>query len=221
MSAMTDTKICGIKTVEALEAAIAGGARWIGLVLYEKSPRNMPIETAAALADMARGRVSVVVLLVDPGDDRLNDVIHRVGPDFIQLHGNESPERIAAIRAAFGVRIIKAVGVRTEADVKAALAFAQPGIADLVLFDAKPPSGAEMPGGHGIPFDWTILAAVPVDMSYMLAGGLTPGNVRDAILKTGAPAVDVSSGVETGPGEKSPELIQRFLQAVKTAKQSL
>lgn len=218
---MTDAKICGIKTPEALEAAIAGGARWIGLVLYEKSPRNMPIDTAAALADMARGRVSVVVLLVDPGDDRISDVMHRVGPDLIQLHGDESPERVAAIRSTFSIRVIKAVGVRTEADVKAALAYAQPGIADLLLFDAKPPNGADMPGGHGIPFDWTILSAVPVDMPYMLAGGLTPGNVRDAILKTGAPAVDVSSGVETGPGEKSPELIERFLLAVKTAKQSL
>lgn len=218
---MTDAKICGIKTPAALEAAIAGGARWIGLVLYEKSPRNMPIDTAAALADMARGRVSVVVLLVDPGDDRISDVMHRVGPDLIQLHGDESPERVAAIRSTFSIRVIKAVGVRTEADVKAALAYAQPGIADLLLFDAKPPNGADMPGGHGIPFDWTILSAVPVDMPYMLAGGLTPGNVRDAILKTGAPAVDVSSGVETGPGEKSPELIERFLLAVKTAKQTL
>ena len=218
---MTDAKICGIKTPEALEAAIAGGARLIGLVLYEKSPRNMPIDTAAALADMARGRVSVVVLLVDPGDDRISDVMHRVGPDLIQMHGDESPERVAALRSTFSIRVIKEVGVRTEADVKAALAYAQPGIADLLLFDAKPPNGADMPGGHGIPFDWTILSAVPVDMPYMLAGGLTPGNVRDAILKTGAPAVDVSSGVETSPGEKSPELIQSFLQAVKTAKQTL
>lgn len=218
---MTDTKICGIKTPEALEAAIAGGARWIGLVLYEKSPRNMPLATAAALADMARGRVSVVVLTVDPGDDRLAEVVQAVAPDMIQLHGQESPERVAAIRAAFGVRIIKAVGVRTEADVKAAVRYAAPGIADLVLFDAKPPAGVEIPGGHGIPFDWTILAAVPVDMPYMLAGGLNPGNVRECVLKTGAPAVDVSSGVETAPGEKSPELIARFLQAVKTAKQTL
>ena len=218
---MTDTKICGIKTSEALAAAIAGGARWIGLVLYEKSPRNMPLATAAALADMARGRVSIVVLMVDPGDDRISDVMHNVGPDLIQLHGQESPERVAAIRATFGVRIIKAVGVRTEADVKAALAYAAPGVADIVLFDARPPVGAEMPGGHGVPFDWQILAAVPVDMPYMLAGGLTPDNVREAILKTGAPFVDVSSGVETAPGEKSPELIQRFLQAVKTAKQTL
>lgn len=219
---MTDVKICGIKSDEALEAAIAAGARWIGLVLYEKSPRNMPLETAEALADLARGRVGIVVLLVDPGDDRLSDVVHRVGPDLIQLHGQETPERVAAIRATYDTRIIKAVGVRTEADVKAALPYYAPGKrADIVLFDAKPPEGAQMPGGHGVAFDWTILSAVPLDMPYMLAGGLTPDNVREALKLTGAPYLDVSSGVETAPGEKSPQLIRRFLQAVKTAKETL
>ncbi len=219
---MTDAKICGIKTSEALEAAIAGGARWIGLVLYEKSPRNMPLKTAEALADLARGRASVVVLLVNPPDDRLAEVLHHVGPDILQLHGQESLERVAEIRSAFDVRIIKAVGVATEADVANAFAYHAPGrLADLVLLDAKPPPGSETTGGHGIPFDWRILSAVPIDSPYMLAGGLTPDNVRQAILKTGAPYVDVSSGVETAPGEKSPELIRRFLQAVKTAKQTL
>lgn len=219
---MTDTKICGIKTSEALEAAISGGARWIGLVLHDKSPRNMPLATAAALADQARGRAAIVVLLVDPGGDRIADVVRAVGPHFIQLHGQESPERVAAIRSAFATRIIKAVGVRNEADVKNALAYYRPGvIADLLLFDAKPPQGAERTGGHGIPFDWQILSAVPVDMPYLLAGGLTPDNVREAIRMTGAPAVDVSSGVETAPGEKSPDLIRGFLQAVKTAIETL
>ncbi|MGD9668500.1 MAG: phosphoribosylanthranilate isomerase [Hyphomicrobiaceae bacterium] len=219
---MTDTKICGIKTSEALEAAISGGARWIGLVLHDKSPRNMPLATAAALADQARGRASIVVLLVDPGDDRLADVVRVVGPHFIQLHGHESPERVAAIRKTFGTRIIKAVGVQNESEVRTALAYYKPGIiADLILFDAKPPQGAERTGGHGIPFDWQILSAVPVGMPYILAGGLTPDNVREAVRMTGAPAVDVSSGVETAPGEKSPELIRGFLQAVKTAMETL
>lgn len=219
---MTDAKICGIKTSEALEAAIAGGARWVGFVLHDKSPRNMPLETAAALADQARGRAAIVVLLVDPGDDRIADVVRAVGPHFIQLHGNEPVERVKAIRATFGTRIIKAVGVHSEADVKAALAYYKPGaIADLMLFDAKPPPGAERTGGHGTPFDWQILSAVPVGMPYLLAGGLTPDNVREAIRATGAPAVDVSSGVETAPGQKSPELIRGFLQAVKTAMETL
>ncbi len=219
---MTDTKICGIKTSEALEAAISGGARWIGLVLHEKSPRNLPLKTAAALADQARGRAAIVVLLADPGDDRLADVVRAVGPHFIQLHGHETPERVAAIRSTFGTRIIKAVGARSEADVRDALTYYKPGIiADLLLFDAKPPPGAERAGGHGIPFDWQILSAVPVGMPYLLAGGLTPDNIREAIRMTGAPAVDVSSGVETAPGEKSPELIRDFLQAVKTAMETL
>ncbi len=219
---MTDTKICGIKTREALEAAISGGARWIGLVLYDKSPRNMPLETAAALAHEARGRAAIVVLLVNPQDDRIADVIGKVGPQFIQLHGQESPERVAAIRRTFGTRIIKAVGVHSEADVTKALAYYKPGVmADLLLFDAKPPPGAERTGGHGSSFDWQILSAVPVGMPYLLAGGLTPDNVREAIHMTGAPAVDVSSGVETAPGEKSPELIGGFLQAVKTAMETL
>lgn len=219
---MTDAKICGIKTSEALEAAIAGGARFIGLVLHEKSPRNMPMETAAALADIARGRVLVVVLLVDPSDERVAQVSAVVRPDMLQLHGQETPERVAAIRSISQLPVIKAVGVTTEADVRSALAYHHPGVlADLVLFDAKPPAGSQVPGGRGLAFDWQILAAVPVDMPYMLAGGLNPDNVRDCVLKTGAPAVDVSSGVETAPGEKSPELIARFLQAVKTAKQTL
>lgn len=219
---MTDTKICGIKTSEALEAAIRGGARWIGLVLYEKSPRNMPLATAAALADQARGRAAVVVLVVDPTDERLADIVRDVQPNFIQLHGHESLERVAEIRRTFGTRIIKAVGVHDETDVRNALAYDKPGtIADLILFDAKPPRGAERPGGFGVAFNWQVLSAIPVGMPYFLAGGLTPDNVREAIRMTGAPAVDVSSGVETAPGEKSPELIVGFLQAVKTAMETL
>lgn len=219
---MTDAKICGIKTEAALEAAIAGGAQFVGLVLHPKSPRNMPLETAVALAEMARGRAAVVLLLVDPTDDRLAEVIPAVAPDFIQLHGEETPERVTAIRTVYGTPIIKAIGVRQEADVARAMEYLKPGrCADLLLFDAQPPQNAERSGGHGIAFDWSILSAVPMDTPYLLAGGLTPENVREAIRLTGAPGVDVSSGVETAPGEKSPELIGRFLQAVKTAMETL
>ncbi|MGD9802574.1 MAG: phosphoribosylanthranilate isomerase [Hyphomicrobiaceae bacterium] len=219
---MTDAKICGIKTAEALEAAIEAGARWVGFVLFEKSPRNLPLETAAALAGMARGRVRTVVLLVDPDDAKVRDVARVVAPDYLQLHGRESPDRVGEIARLSGLPVIKAVGVATEADVRAAFRYREaPAKANLVLLDAKPPAGAAMPGGHGLTFDWRILSAVPVDMPYMLAGGLTPDNVREAIGRTGAPSVDVSSGVEVAPGDKSAELIRHFLQAVKTANEAL
>lgn len=218
----TEAKICGIRGEAALEAALLGGARWIGLVFVAKSPRHLDIARAAELAALARGRVKIVALVADADDAEIASVLSGVAPDMLQLHGHETVERVAAIRQRFAVAIIKAVGVATEADVAAAFRYHAPGrLADLVLLDAKAPPGSDLKGGHGIPFDWQILAAVPVDMPYMLAGGLNPGNVRDCILKTGAPAVDVSSGVETAPGEKSPELIHRFLQAVKTAKQTL
>lgn len=219
---MTSAKICGIRGEAALEAALDGGARFIGLVFVAKSPRNIDIARAAEIAALARGRIRIVALLADADDALIAAVVAGVAPDMLQLHGRETPERVADIRARFGLPLIKAVGVASQADVAAAFAYYAPGrLADLVLLDAKPPPGAEITGGHGVPFDWRILAAVPIDTPYMLAGGLTPDNVREAILKTGAPYVDVSSGVETGPGEKSPELIERFLLAVKTAKQSL
>ncbi|MFN3867888.1 MAG: phosphoribosylanthranilate isomerase [Hyphomicrobiaceae bacterium] len=218
----TEAKICGIRGEAALEAALNGGARWIGLVFVARSPRCLDISRAAELAALARGRIKIVALVADADDAEIDTIVRGVGPDVLQLHGHETMERVAAIRARFGVPVIKAVGVATAADVAAAFRYHAPGrLADLVLLDAKAPPGSDLKGGHGAPFDWMILSAVPIDVPYMLAGGLNPGNVRDCILKTGAPAVDVSSGVETAPGEKSPELIQRFLQAVKTAKQRL
>ena len=219
---MTGAKIWGGSGEAALEAALDGGARFIGLVFFPKSPRNVSIARAAEIAALARGRIRIVALLVDPDDALIEAVVEDVAPDMLQLHGRETADRVAEIRARFKVPLVKAVGVASEADVAAAFAFHAPGrLADLVLLDAKPPPGSEITGGHGIPFDWRILSAVPIDTPYMLAGGLTPDNVREAIRKTGAPYVDVSSGVETAPGEKSPELIRRFLQAVKTAKQTL
>ena len=219
---MTDAKICGIRGEAALEAALNGGARWIGLVFVATSPRNLDIARAAALAALARGRIKIVALVAEADDGEIDAIVRGVGPDMLQLHGHETLERVQAIRERFGLPIINAVGVATESDVAAAFRYHAPGrLADLILLDAKAPPGTDLKGGHGIPFDWTILSAVPIDVPYMLAGGLNPGNVRDCILKTGAPFVDVSSGVEFAPGEKSPELIQRFLQAVKTAKQTL
>lgn len=213
----TDAKICGVKTVEAVEAAVAGGAGYIGLVFFAKSPRNIGLVDAAALADLARGRTRIVALLVDADDGAIADIVANVRPDVLQLHGAETPERVAAIKRKFGLPVIKALKVATAEDAKAAFRF---NAADIILFDAAPPKDAAMPGGHGATFDWSLLASVRGRLPFMLSGGLTPENVTDAIARTGAAAVDVSSGVESAPGVKDPERIRRFLQAVKASKQT-
>ena len=216
-----EAKICGIKTEAALNAALDGGARYIGLVLVAKSPRHVDVATAAKLALHARGRAHVVALLVDPDDALVRYVVREVAPDLLQLHGGESIERMKAIRRLAGKPVIKAVGVSQIGDVTAAMAYFEPGhAADIILFDAKPPKDATRTGGHGKVFDWSILQGVPKGVSWMLSGGLTPDNVVEAIRRTAAPLVDVSSGVESAPGVKDAELIRRFLQAVKTAKQT-
>jgi phosphoribosylanthranilate isomerase len=215
-----DVKICGLKTESALEAALANGADYVGLVFHEASPRNIDLSTARKLAGKARGRAKIVVLLVDPDDSRLDEVIAAAGPDVIQLHGEETPERVAEIARRLGLPVMKAVKVNCAEDAQNALAYK--GKADLILFDAKAPEDrpGALPGGNGIAFDWQALEGVRGKMDYMLAGGLTPLNVAEAIRMTGARAVDVSSGVEAGPGEKDPELIRRFLHAAKTANQA-
>jgi phosphoribosylanthranilate isomerase len=211
-----DVKICGLRTEAALEAALSGGADYVGLVFHEASPRNLDLATAQRLAEKARGKAKVVVLLVDPDDRRLEEVVAAVDPDMIQLHGSETPERAAAIAERFKRPVLKAVKVATAADAQAALSY---GAADLILFDAKAPEDrpGALPGGNGVAFDWQVLEGVRGKLAYMLAGGLTPLNVAEAIRLTGATAVDVSSGVESRPGEKDVELIRRFLHAAKTA----
>ena len=210
----TKVKICGLKTAETMQVAVEAGADFVGLVLFPPSPRNVSLETAAALADCARGRAKVVVLLVDADDALVADVVGKVRPDFLQLHGDETPERVTAIRARWGIPVIKAIKVETAADAEMALSYA--GIADMILFDAKPPPDATRPGGHGTAFQWQVLDTVKDRIGpFMLSGGLDPGNVAAAIAATGAPMVDVSSGVEVRRGEKSPDLIRRFLAAAK------
>ncbi len=177
-------------------------------------------DEARALADKARGQAKVVALFVDPDDALLAEVVEAVAPDIIQLHGAELPARVAEIAQRFGRPVMKAVTVAGAADVQAALAYA--GKADRILFDAKAPmdDADALPGGNGVAFDWQALVGLEGRIDYMLAGGLTPANVGDAIRSTGARAVDVSSGVESRPGEKDPELIRRFIHAAKTAKQT-
>ena len=215
-----EVKICGLKTEAALEAALAGGADYVGLVFCAASPRNLDLGTAQTLARRARGRAKIVTLLVDPDDALLSEVIAAVEPDIIQLHGSETPQRVAEIAKRFGRPVLKAVKVAAAADALSALSYA--GKADRILFDAKPAAGAEgaLPGGNGVAFDWQALVAVLGKLDYMLSGGLTPANVAEAIRLTGATAVDVSSGVERRRGEKDVELIRSFLHAAKTAKQA-
>lgn len=210
-----EVKICGLSTAETVETAIAAGADYVGLVLYPRSPRGVDLATARALAAVARGKAQIVVLMVDPDDDVLARALGEIAPDMLQLHGSEAPERVRAIRARHGKRVMKAIKVATAADAGAA--FDYRGIADLILFDAKPPQDADRPGGHGRPFDWHVLDAVRDQVAFMLSGGLDADNVADAIRATRAGAVDVSSGVETRPGVKDPALIRRFIAAAKSA----
>ena len=213
-----DAKICGINSDAAMDAALDGGARYVGLVFFARSPRNVDLATAARLSARARGRATIVALVVDPDDRQLADIVGQVSPDMIQLHGRETPERTAEIVKLIKRPVMKAIPVASARDADRALQFSS--VADLILFDAKPPVGpGSLPGGNGVAFDWNLIASVKDRVPFMLSGGLTPGNVADAIRQTGAHSVDVSSGVEVSPGVKSPELIRHFLQAVKAAKQ--
>ena len=189
----------------------------MGLVFFPPSPRNLSPEAARPLAAQARGRAKIVALMVDPDDALLDAVVAAVDPDLLQLHGEESPERVAEVRRRWAKPVMKAIKVETAEDAEAALRYR--GIADLILFDARAPKDSPLPGGNGAPFDWRALAGVKDQVAYMLSGGLTPDNVAEAIRVTGAAIVDVSSGVEARPGEKDPELIRRFLRAAKAANQ--
>ncbi len=208
----TKVKICGLRTEAALDAALEGGADYVGFVFFAPSPRNVAPEAAAALTAKARGRATIVALLVDPDDALIESVVASVAPEMLQLHGEESPERVREIRRRWGRPVMKAIKVQTAEDAAAALRYPD---AALILFDARPPAGATRPGGHGAAFDWHVLDGIKDKVPFMLSGGLTPENVAEAIYSTGAAAVDVSSGVESRPGEKDPELIRRFLRAAK------
>ena len=186
-------KICGLKTEAAVAAALDAGADYVGFVFYSPSPRSVSPDVAASLARLARGRARIVALFVDPDDALLDEVVRKVEPDLIQLHGKETPERVANIRARFGRPVMKAISVETRADADRALSYRD--AANLFLFDAKAPrelAGA-LPGGNGIAFDWRALDGVRDKVRFMLSGGLNPGNVAEAIRLTAAEAVDVSS----------------------------
>lgn len=211
----TKVKICGLKTESALEVALDGGADYVGLVFFPPSPRYVTLARAAAMAAKARYRAKVVALLVDPDEALIADVLAAATPDILQLHGQETPERVAEIRSRWGVPIMKAVAVETVEDARAGMRFSP--VADLILFDARAPAASTRPGGNGAPFDWRLLTGVTGSAPFALSGGLTPDNVAEAIRITGAEVVDVSSGVESRPGEKDGELIRLFLQRAKRA----
>ena len=210
---MTSAKICGLSTPDAVAAAIDGGAGFVGFMFFDKSPRNVAPDLAGRLAAPARAAgVKIVAVTVDPDDATLDRIIAGVKPDLIQLHGSETPGRAAEIRTRTGLGIIKALPVSEAADL--AWAWGYEPFADHMMFDAKPPKNADRPGGLGAKFDWTILKGRSFPRPWFLAGGLDPWNVADAVAASGAPMVDVSSGVERGPGVKDPALISAFLAAL-------
>lgn len=210
---MTGIKICGIDRAEALEAAIAARASHVGFVFFPPSPRFLKSADAAALATQAKGRITRVGLFVDPDDATLAEGV-ATSLDAIQLHGEESPARVAEVKARFGIEVWKVLPVATSGDV--ARAGAYHGAADFLLFDAKTPKGA-LPGGMGLRFDWSLLADYRGVTPWGLAGGLNAGNVAEAIQRTGAPLVDASSGVESAPGVKDVAKIAAFCAAAHKA----
>ena len=212
-----DIKICGLKTAETIDRALKRGATHIGFIFFEKSPRYIEPDVAGRLADAVRGKAKIVAVMVNPTNDDLDEIVALLRPDIIQLHGDESPERVLTIKAVYGLPVMKAFSVRTSDDLKRVEAYI--GIADRFLFDAKPPKGSELPGGNGVSFDWSLLDWLDGSVDYMLSGGLNKDNIADALIITKAPGIDVSSGVESAPGAKSVAMIDEFFDAVEKAYQ--
>lgn len=204
-------KICGLRTVADVKAVAVAGAAYMGLVFFAKSPRNLTLAQARELALAAPVGLAKVALVVNADDAGLDALTEALPLDMLQLHGNETPERVAEIRARYGLPVMKAVGVADEGDLTALFDYSL--VADQLLIDAKPPKGAALPGGNGLSFDWRLVAQRRWLRPWMLAGGLTPENVGEAIRLTNARQVDVSSGVESAPGLKDAALIEAFVQA--------
>jgi phosphoribosylanthranilate isomerase len=213
MSTNIRIKICGLSQAQHVNAALDAGAAYVGFVFFAKSPRNITIAQAADLANIVPPGIAKVALTVNGDDATLDAIVDGVGLDMLQLHGSESPDRVAQVRARYGLPVMKAVGVRGEADLPALLEYGR--VADQLLVDAKPPKGAKLPGGNGLTFDWRLIAGRRWPVPWMLAGGLTADNVAQAIRLTGARQVDVSSGVETAPGVKDAGLIADFAAAAR------
>ena len=202
-------KLCGLTTQGDIDAAATAGAAYIGLVFFDKSPRNVSIETARSMALHSPVGLAKVALVVNADDAALDRITASVPLDMLQLHGSESPDRVAAVKARYGLPVMKALGIASRADVARAQLYS--GVADQLLLDAKPAEGETLPGGNGLSFDWSLLEGESWSVPWMLAGGLTPDNVAEAVRCSGAQQVDVSSGIETAPGQKSAALMAKFV----------
>ncbi|TPI30674.1 phosphoribosylanthranilate isomerase [Mesorhizobium sp. B3-2-1] len=211
-----DIKICGLRTDQAMAAALAGGASHVGFIFFPKSPRYVEPVEAGRLREAARGKALAVAVTVDAKDAFLDEIVEKMQPDMLQLHGSETPERVAELKARHGLPVMKALPLSEAADLDRIRPFI--GVADRFLFDAKPPRGSELPGGNGVTFDWRILAGLDAGIDYMLSGGLNAANIGDAFRLANPPAIDISSGVESAPGIKDPALIEQFFRAVRAAR---
>lgn len=208
-------KICGLTSPDDVAAAARAGAAYVGFVFFAKSPRNLSRDQARPLALSVPAGIAKVALVVDADNATLDAITASVPLDMLQLHGSESPERVAELRRRYGLPVMKAIGIAEAADLAKIDSYAP--VADQLLIDAKPPRGSDLPGGNGLAFDWQLLAGRKYwSVPWMLAGGLTPGNVAEALRRTGARQVDVSSGVETAPGVKDASLIAEFIAATRT-----
>jgi phosphoribosylanthranilate isomerase len=208
-------KICGLKTESALDAALEAGADMVGFVFFPPSPRNVAFDIARGLGRRVHGSAQKVALTVDADDALLDSIVEALGPDILQLHGNEPPARVAALKQRFGLTVMKAISVETKSDLAAVATYAK--AADRLLFDARAPREATRPGGLGKPFDWRLLENLDPGVPFMLSGGLDTGNVAEALRITRAGGVDVSSGVERAPGEKDADKIRAFVRAAREA----
>ena len=208
-------KICGLSTPETVETALAQGAGMVGFIFFPKSPRHVTPEAAASLREAAIGRAETVAVTVDADDAYLDAIVAAMQPDWLQLHGHETPARISELKARHGLPVMKAFSIREASDLEAIKPYC--GIADRLLFDAKAPKGSELPGGNGVSFDWTLLSGLEPGLDYLLSGGLNAANIGEALRTTKAPGIDISSGVESAPGVKKEALIRAFFEAVRAA----
>src|ERR1700742_1209699 len=206
-------KICGLSTRETLDGALEAGADMVGFVFFPPSPRHLALDAARGLAQHVRRRATKVALTVNADDATLSGIVEVLQPDILQLHGHETPARVAEIKRKFGREVMKALPVENSADLGSLPSYAA--VADRILFDARPPKGATRPGGLGAVFDWQLLGGLDLKLRFMVSGGLHAGNVAEAIRITGADGVDVSSGGERAPGVKDIEMIRDFIRAAR------